>query len=817
LLSLALLSSAGCGPTRASLEKQYTEARLEFLQGYAEQPLQNAEAGLLASTRYPDLNWKFRVLAAESNARIGRVDRALDLLQPEPPANAPAQIFWRRHLDQASTLCQLHKNVAAEEHLNQAASLAGDQHDKVTELTYVRGRCAVYNGKWNDAERYLFSIAGPEATADPFLKTYILANLGWAVRMQLNYEEALDWNMKALSAARTAGATPLEQNALGNIGFLYVELRDFPNAMNNLAAAEKIAEQLKDSASEQRMLVDLGVVQQAQGQSGLAEASFSRALDISTKLGNRDVEARALLNLSLIKLEQKKFDQAGKYLRQAYDLHLEGEPLEHWKLNQAKLLAAQGEYAQAVAGLLQQLHGIEDTDKQNHSVHYLLRWNVQAELAHDYAAENNADEAEKWFQRGIDTVEEAASKMKGEGFQTDIRDNTPVFDGYVAFLVGHQQKEKALQVAQMGRARTLMPDIGGQRRPINTQAWVAAIQQYLRRNHAVLLSYFASNKDCYLWTLTGTQLRLSPLGIPGPDLDTLIDSYKAAIQRHAPLDESSAAKKLFQVLVQPAADLIPKDAHVVIMADSKIYSLNFESLISPQGGDHYWIEDVDIQNASSIDLLVTPNRKRSASRGLLLIGAPAQADPHFVELPNAPQEMESVGRHFSPGEVTSFSGKDATPGAYINASPGLYKYIHLATHGSANAMEPLKSAIILSTGPDGGFKLLASDIISPKLRLNAQLVTISACEGAGTNVQSLEGLLGLEWAFMRAGAHQVVAALWDVNDAITPELMGDFYAQVKQGKPASEALRHSKLKMLEAGGKYATPYYWASLQLYTGS
>lgn len=808
---------AGCGPTRASLEKQYVEARLQFLQGFTEQPLQRAEAGLLASTRYPDLNWKFRVLAAEANARKGRVDRALDLLQPEPPTNVPAEIFWRRRLDQASALCQLRKNAAAEEHLIQAASLAGDQHDKVTELTYVRGRCAVYNEKWNDAERYLLSIAGPEATADPFLKVYILANLGWAVRMQLNYEEALDWNIKALAAARAAGATPLEQNTLGNIGFFYVELRDFPNAMSNIAAAEKLAEQLKDSASEQRMLIDLGVVQQAQGQSGLAEVSFNRALDISTKLGNRDVAARALLDLTGIKIYQQKLDLAEKYHHQASELQLEGDNLNVWRLNQAKILTARGDYASAIPSLLELFHQLETEDRQNGKVHYMLRWYIQAQLASDYAAQNNAAEAEKWFQHGIDTAEEAAGKMKHEEFRTAMRDNIPVFDDYVAFLVAHGQNEKALQVAQLGRARTLMPDVDGPRRPVNTRAWIADIQQYLRRNHAVLLSYFASNKDCYLWTLTGTQLRLTPLGIAGPDLDTLIDSYKAAIQRHAPIAESSAAKKLFQLLVQPAAGLVPKGAHVIILADSKIYSLNFETLISPQGGDHYWIEDVDIQNASSIDLLVSPNHKRFRAKGLLLIGAPSQADPHFVELPNARQEMESVGRHFSPGDVTSFSRKDATPAAYMNASPGLYKYIHLATHGSANAMEPLKSAIILSAGPDGGFRLLAQDIISPKVRLNAQLVTISACEGAGTNVQSLEGLLGLEWAFMRAGAHQVVAALWDVDDAITPKMMDDFYAQLRQGKSASVALRHAKMEMLKAGGKYATPYYWASLQLYTGS
>src|SRR5262249_50921685 len=112
-----------------------------------------------------------------------------------------------------------------------------------------------------------------------------------------------------------------------------------------------------------------------------------------------------------------------------------------------------------------------------------------------------------------------------------------------------------------------------------------------------------------------------------------------------------SSRRLFQVLVRPAADLVPKGTHVIVVADSKIYSVSFETLISPEGRDHYWIEDVDIQNASSIDLLMQPGRGRAATRGMLLIGAPIQADPHFVELPHARQEMESASRHFSPADL----------------------------------------------------------------------------------------------------------------------------------------------------------------------
>jgi CHAT domain-containing protein len=240
-------------------------------------------------------------------------------------------------------------------------------------------------------------------------------------------------------------------------------------------------------------------------------------------------------------------------------------------------------------------------------------------------------------------------------------------------------------------------------------------------------------------------------------------------------------------------------------------------LISAQGSDHYWIEDVQLENTRSIDLLLASHPRREPAKGLLLIGAPAQADPHFPELPHAKDEMASVRKHFPSSKINSFSGRDATPDSYLKSSPGMYRFIHLATHGTPNAIDPLQSAIILSSGKDGNFKLLGRDIVDGKVRLNAELVTISACEGVGTQLQSLEGLLGLEWAFMRAGAHQVIAAVWDQDDAVTPALMDDLYDQLTQGKSATDALHHAKLSILHAGGFHASPYYWASLQLYTRS
>jgi hypothetical protein len=101
------ISTIGCESKRASLEKRYAEARLLFQQGYTDQPLPLAEAGLKESAGYPDLNWKFRVLAADARNRKGRFAAALELLDPEPPSNISSEILRHRRITQALSLCKL--------------------------------------------------------------------------------------------------------------------------------------------------------------------------------------------------------------------------------------------------------------------------------------------------------------------------------------------------------------------------------------------------------------------------------------------------------------------------------------------------------------------------------------------------------------------------------------------------------------------------------------------------------------------------------------------------------------------------------------
>jgi CHAT domain-containing protein len=107
--------------------------------------------------------------------------------------------------------------------------------------------------------------------------------------------------------------------------------------------------------------------------------------------------------------------------------------------------------------------------------------------------------------------------------------------------------------------------------------------------------------------------------------------------------------------------------------------------------------------------------------------------------------------------------------------------------------------------------LYARDIIRRPLR--ADLVTISACYSAGDRAYAGEGLVGLSWAFLRAGAHNVIAALWDVTDASTELLMDEFYDELDKGASPETALRTAKLSLLR-DSKFRNPFYWAPFQIY---
>jgi CHAT domain-containing protein len=387
------------------------------------------------------------------------------------------------------------------------------------------------------------------------------------------------------------------------------------------------------------------------------------------------------------------------------------------------------------------------------------------------------------------------------------------YEDYVALLIKQNNFKRALEVADSSRASVLTEGLLGKTDARKKQL-TNEVQRAAKASHGVFLFYWLAPKKSYLWALTEKDSVIKELPEKG-QIDRDVQSYRALIEQHGdPLATPSAAgQRLYSALIQPVEHLIPAGGRVVIVPDGSLHSLNFETLVSNNPKPHYWIQDVTISVTPSLGVLQTPKPVSALRPALLLMGDPVTKGTGFEELPEAKHEMASVRQHFpNARNVVVYTRENATPDAYAEAGPRQFSTIHFATHVEPNEQSPLDSAIILSARAKGnGFRLYARDVA--EMPLSADLVTISACRGAGTRALSGEGLVGFAWAFFQAGARNVVTSLWDANDESTTELMGRFYQGVENHRTYATALRDAKLSMLQS--KYRKPYYWAPFQLYS--
>jgi len=101
--------------------------------------------------------------------------------------------------------------------------------------------------------------------------------------------------------------------------------------------------------------------------------------------------------------------------------------------------------------------------------------------------------------------------------------------------------------------------------------------------------------------------------------------------------------------------------------------------------------------------------------------------------------------------------------------------------------------------------------VMESVRIDADLVTLSACRGAAGGEQAGEGIIGLTRAFHFAGARTVVASLWDAGDRSSARFMQRFYRSLRAGMPKADALRAAQVAAIRAG---ENPVRWAGFQSY---
>jgi len=329
---------------------------------------------------------------------------------------------------------------------------------------------------------------------------------------------------------------------------------------------------------------------------------------------------------------------------------------------------------------------------------------------------------------------------------------------------------------------------------------ISELQTYLSKDEA-LIEYYYRDKDMYAFVLSDGRLHVAKLD--SKRLMEDVREFRKYLENSGSTRFMDSSKRLYKRLFKPIESQVNRK-NLTIVSHGALHYLPFNAL---HDGKDFLIDRYSIRvmpSASAMKYLVS--KKANKGGNILVFGNPDLGDSRF-DLAFAEKEALDVAKTKSKSKV--FLRKDATVGAFAKYA-GSFSYIHLATHGRFDQSSPLKSALLLSPEAGSNGMLTADKLYS--LELDADLVTLSACETGLSKIANGDDLVGLTRGFLYAGGSSIVASLWKVDDLATSQLMTRFYRELDRTNKR-EALQRAQL---ETRKTYAHPYYWASFQL-TGS
>jgi CHAT domain-containing protein/Tfp pilus assembly protein PilF len=680
----------------------------------------------------------------------------------------------------------------------------------------------------------------------------ILNNLSTIARERGDLAEAAEFIQRALRIWQKTSPNGYGMaqglDALGIVARLRGEL---DKAWDLHSRALEIRERLPNHLDEVGFTLDLlGMVAEARGDLNRALDLYQRAHEIYERLAPGTIrEAEPLRQVGLIYSRTRRLAQAEHFLTRAVDV-LESQ--------RGKLGGSQD---------------LQATFQARYENIYLDAIGVELELGHAAGAFHLVERSRA--RSFLTLLAERDLTFSGEipaALERSRRDNAARYDQTLRELASWSAKtgEEAREalVRELARLRRERDEVTAEIRKASPR--LAALRQPqpldLAAARKVLdpgtlaLSYSVGENQTTLFAVTRKGgLRVKILRVGEERLRQDVERFlERARQPAADAGLTDLARSLYRALIAPVADLVARSERVLILPDGPLHRLPFGALVrDTKGRRQYLTEWKPLHTALSLTVY---GALRAARRGPLPSAAavePAQlvafGDPHYPQnlapsqdprdplrrslrdlrtfdwtpLPYSRREVERIAEIYKDAQL--YLGERATEERAKSVGRAA-RVLHFATHGYLDDRTPLDSALVLtipeepSPGRDNG--LLQVWEIFESVRLDADLVVLSACDSALGRELSGEGLIGLTRAFQYAGARSVVASLWSVADQVTAELMARFHRHYAEGLPKDEALRQAQIESIRrpirittAGGQAleadaSAPFFWAAFQLF---
>ncbi|HEY9612027.1 CHAT domain-containing tetratricopeptide repeat protein, partial [Allocoleopsis sp.] len=485
-------------------------------------------------------------------------------------------------------------------------------------------------------------------------------------------------------------------------------------------------------------------------------------------------------------------------------------------------------------------------------------WRTLNYLGYSLLKSGNLREAENILLTGIKVGETLRERLgKNDTFKVSIFEGQRyTYSLLQQALIAQNKTNEALEIAERGRARAFVELLANRFTPSTTESTIAApslsqIQQIAKEQNATLVEYSIINdefqvggklktkeSELYIWVIKPTgevtfrRVDLKPLWQQqNTTLESLVsDSRKSigvrgrglgAVARVDEESQTNRLQQLYQLLINPIADLLPTDpnARVVFIPQNTLFLVPFPALLD--ASSKYLIEKHTILTAPAIQVLEFTHQRRryvpGEAKDVLVVGNPTmpRVSPAFGQppqqlpsLPGSQQEATEIATLFNTQAIT---GNGATKAAVVQKMSQA-RVIHLATHGLLDYFKiflgiPGAGAVALApSGQDDGL-LTTEEILN--LKLNAELVVLSACDTGNGKITG-DGVIGLSRSLMTAGVPSVIVSLWSVPDAPTAFLMTQFYKNLQQNPDKAQALRSAMLTTMK---QHPNPKDWAAFTL----
>jgi CHAT domain-containing protein/tetratricopeptide (TPR) repeat protein len=682
-------------------------------------------------------------------------------------------------------------------------------------------------------------------------------NIGVNYARLNDFSKALEFHLQALALRSIENDRDGRATSLNNIANCYAHLGDKQKALDYYAQAVALQRSVQNDRQLATTLKNFGVFQRDEGQIDKALEYLNEARTLSAKVGDQDTEASVLSEIARIEFARGDLLSARKLIEEAIArsesvrINLKSQSFR------TSYLASVRKYYEFEIEVLMRLHqqrpkegfdaaAIEVSEKSRaRSLLELLR-EARAEI--QQGVEPSLIEREGHLRRLIaEAAERQTRLLSGKYTEEQARTAAKEVDD---LTTEYDQVQARIRQSSPRYAALVEP----------ATLTLPEIQQQVLDENTLLLEYALGEQKSFVWVVAHDSIKSFEL--PGratieqgaKRFYQLLTERGAAVpnetlaqrkQRfdHVDTDYPQAAAGLSRMLLAPVAAELGRK-RLLIVAEGVLQYVPFAAL--PSGGDATPLivdhEIVTLPSASVLAMLREElGNRKPASKTVAVIADPvfsandarlaqtvktsASSSP-FVDAQRSAAEsgVNDLARlRFSrqeadeivrlAGEKRNLKAVDfaANRSTATDARLGDYQIVHFATHGLINNQHPDLSGVVLSLvdeqgRPQNGF-LRLYDIYN--LKLNADLVVLSACQTAlGKEIKG-EGLVGLTRGFMYAGSPRVVATLWRIDDRATADMMRRFYeAMLKDGLRPAAALRAAQLSMLR-DRRWQSPHFWA--------